>query len=488
MGPILNSYPDSIGSTFKEINKILDLKEFKNVFSSYYILPSIFHTDLDRGFSVQDYGLEESLITQDDLNNLKDKNMTLILDIVLNHLSVLSPEFQDLIKNGNHSKYKDFFIDWNTFWKDKGKLSKEGYIIPDKQYTDPMFFRKPGLPVMMVEYENGQRVPYWNTFYSEERIIDGKKQYLGQMDLNINSPLVWQYYKETLHQLKEYGASIIRLDAFGYASKIVGRANFLNDPETWDILDKINALAKEEGLSLLPEIHASYKEGIYKQIAVKGYYVYDFFLPGLILYTLHFKDATYLISWIQEITNHHYKTINMLGCHDGIPMLDLKGLLPDDLIQETIDHLVENGGYVKNLEGNKKMYYQVNETYFSALDEREDLLLLSRAIQVFTPGIPQVWYLDLFAGKNNLEALTIGHKEINRTNLTVEEVKDGLNNEVVYKQLELLRLRNTHPVFLNPTYSIYKTNEGFNITVRNENNCLTLKVNLQNDQFEIIDN
>ena len=28
-------------------------------------------------------------------------------------------------------------------------------------------------------------------------------------------------------------------------------------------------------------------------------------------------------------------------------------------------------------------------------------MLLARAIQLFTPGKPQVWYLDLFAGRND---------------------------------------------------------------------------------------
>jgi sucrose phosphorylase len=47
----------------------------------------------------------------------------------------------------------------------------------------------------------------------------------------------------------------------------------------------------------------------------------------------------------------------------------------------------------------KDFYYQVNATFFSALGEDEQKLLLARAIQMFMPGIPQVWYLDIFAGK-----------------------------------------------------------------------------------------
>ena len=95
----------------------------------------------------------------------------------------------------------------------------------------------------------------------------------------------------------------------------------------------------------------------------------------------------------------------MLGCHDGIPLLDLKGLIPDEEIEDLIRTVVGRGGLVKDLHGKKNIYYQVNATYFSALGEDERKLLLARAIQIFMPGIPQVWYLDLFAGTNDYEAV-----------------------------------------------------------------------------------
>ena len=67
------------------------------------------------------------------------------------------------------------------------------------------------------------------------------------------------------------------------------------------------------------------------------------------------------------------------------------------------------------------------------------------------PGIPQIWYLDIFAGKNNYEAAdnggSAGHKEINRTNLSLEAIKNGLKTEIVKKQLELIRLRNKSKAF-----------------------------------------
>lgn len=451
-GPMLNLYPDSLGGDLEAVADLFERDGFADAFSSIYILPSIYHSDLDRGFSVIDYDLEEAFHSEKALLRLGRQNIDLKLDFVLNHASVQSPQFQDLLENGSRSEYRDFFIDWNTFWENCGEMTEDGYIQPDQKYLDPMFFRKPGLPLLMVEMADGSRIPYWNTFYQEIRDTDDyHTRYLGQMDLNIKSEKVWDFYRETIKKLAGYGAKIIRLDAFAYAPKAPGRANFLNEPETWEFLEQIHELAKPYGIRLLPEIHAGYKEKKYEMIAQKGYLTYDFFLPGLILDALYRGDGTYLEQWAKEQIKENIHTVNMLGCHDGIPVLDLAGLLPDDRIEDLIRLLVDRGGFVKDLHGNKKMYYQVNTTYYNALGENEQALLLARALQIFMPGKPQVWYLDLFAGSNDYEAVKRagagGHKEINRTNFTQKDIESGLKKEVVKKQLEMLKFRKEFPAF-----------------------------------------
>ena len=132
--------------------------------------------------------------------------------------------------------------------------------------------------------------------------------------------------------------------------------------------------------------------------------------------------------------------------------MDLKGILAEDRVQKLIDTIVSRGGYVKDLHGQKNIYYQVNATYFSALGEDERKMLLARALQIFMPGKPQIWYLDLFAGKNNYEAVEKGRsrrtiRKYNRTNLTTAQVCSGLSKPIVKQQLELLRFRNSCPAF-----------------------------------------
>ena len=89
--PMLNAYPDSLGGKLSDIAALLKKKEMQDTFSSFYILPSLYHSDLDRGFSVVDYNLNEELATIEDLSQLKELGIDLKLDFILNHASAQSP-------------------------------------------------------------------------------------------------------------------------------------------------------------------------------------------------------------------------------------------------------------------------------------------------------------------------------------------------------------------------------------------------------------
>lgn len=520
-GVIFNAYPDSIGRNLSDIVSMLKRPEFRDVFSLFYILPTVFNSDLDRGFSIVDYDLNNELVTREDLEELHKLNVLFKFDLVLNHLSASSPQFQDLLQNGDASKYRHFFIDWNEFWKSHGEMSPQGHVIPKEEHLRKLFMRKPGLPILKVRFPDGTERPYWNTFYQEivyheitahdllrtlgiqeltredaehiasivndmlnarrdigdldlgdyaehrdeiVSLVERNRKYLGQMDLNAQSQEVWDFYEDTLKKLREHGGRLVRLDAFAYLHKEPGEANFFNKPGTWTYLARLKRIADKYGLILLPEIHCEYGSRLYEEVAGEGFPVYDFFFPGLVIDALDRGTSAPLLRWIREIRDKNILTINMLGCHDGIPVLDLRGkqvdgtyqdgLLDDGVIDGIIDRIMDRGGRVKNLygpDGRKISYYQINATFFSALGEDERKLRLARAIQMFMPGIPQVWYLDLFAGRNDYEAADkggpAGHKEINRTTLANSDIDQGLSRIVVRDQLELMRLRNKSPAF-----------------------------------------
>ncbi len=457
---MLNAYPDSIGGDLAGAVRMLQRPEFADAFGQFYVLPSAFHSDLDRGFSIIDYDLDSTLVSPADLDGLGALGILLKFDLVLNHLSVGSPQFQDLLEHGDKSEFVDFFIDWNEFWAGEGVMHEDGHIVPSEEHLDQLFMRKPGLPILRVAFPDGTDRFYWNTFYQQVDVVDGERSYLGQMDLNAQSDAVWEFYRSTLAKLASYGAKVLRLDAFAYLHKQIGQPNFFNEPGTWDHLERLRAIAEPYGLILLPEIHSEYGAGIHEELSGRDYPVYDFFLPGLVIDAIDSANNAHLLRWVDEIVERDIVTVNMLGCHDGIPVIDLRGgrdgegLLPDVTIDATIERLLARGGRVKNLygaDGSKISYYQVNATFFSALGEREDRLRLARAIQLFVPGTPQIWYLDLFAGANDDEAADRagegGHKEINRTNLSDDDVAAGLQRSVVVDQLEMIRLRNTSPAF-----------------------------------------
>jgi sucrose phosphorylase len=498
-GVMLNAYPDSVGANLSDMITMLQMPELKDVFSLFYILPTFFNSDLDRGFSIIDYNLNKDLVSKEDLKALDKLNIQLKFDIVLNHLSVASPQFKDLLKHGDQSMYKDFFINWNEFWEGSGDLNEEGVVIPKKEFLDKLFMRKSGLPILKVPFPDGTEKPYWNTFYQK---VNEDKSFLGQMDVNANSELVWDFYEETLEKVSGFGCKILRLDAFAYLHKEIGQSNFFNKPGTWKHLERIKQIAKNNNLTLLPEIHAEYGLHLHDEVAQQGYQIYDFFLPGLMIHTLETGNSKALLKWAKEIVSKGYKTVNMLGCHDGIPVLDLKGkavdgiynkgLLEDEEIENIMSKIMERGGRVKNLygpSGKKISYYQVNATFFSALGEDEQKLLLARAIQMFMPGIPQVWYLDIFAGKNDYIAADnggeAGHKEINRTTLTMENVEDGLKKDVVQKQLELLRLRNTSKAFSGIVRINETSYKEIDIKWTNQNEFAHLTANLKTGNFKI---
>ena len=83
------------------------------------------------------------------------------------------------------------------------------------------------------------------SYYKDDviSVVEEGRKYLGQMDLNARSEKVWEFYDETLEKLKEYGAKMVRLDAFAYLHKQPGMVNFFNKPGTWEYLERLKGIA-----------------------------------------------------------------------------------------------------------------------------------------------------------------------------------------------------------------------------------------------------
>jgi sucrose phosphorylase len=144
----------------------------------------------------------------------------------------------------------------------------------------------------------------------------------------------------------------------------------------------------------------------------------------------------------------------MLDCHDGIPIRpDLDGILEPDEMRDLADSIRDRGGNVNRLlspaDADDVDVHQLNCTYFSAMGGDDGRYLAARAIQLFARGVPQVYYVGLLAGENDVVAVerTGEGRAINRHDYSATEIAAALARPVVRRLLELVRLRNTHPAF-----------------------------------------
>ena len=185
-------------------------------------------------------------------------------------------------------------------------------------------------------------------------------------------------------------------------------------------------------------------------MAEKGYRVYDFALPMLLLHALFTGETKNLAHWLNICPRNQFTT---LDTHDGIGVVDVRGLLTDEQIDRTKEII-----YAKNPLSQKLVttaayksldIYQINCSYYSALGNNDAAYLLARAVQMFAPGIPQVYYVGMLAGENDIELVeaTKNGRDINRHSYTVEEISREVKRPVVRALFNLMKFRNDFPAF-----------------------------------------
>jgi sucrose phosphorylase len=278
-----------------------------------------------------------------------------------------------------------------------------------------------------------------------------------QIDIDVEHPLGEAYLQGILRTLAGAGVRMVRLDAVGYAIKRPGTSCFMI-AETFAFIDAFTAQARALGIEVLVEVHAHHRRQI--EIASRVDWVYDFALPPLALHALYTGDARPLKRWIgMRPTN----ALTVLDTHDGIGIIDIGADATDRIAQpglitpEALDQLVETihacsegrsrqatGAAASNLD-----LYQVNCTFYDALGRDDRAYLAARAIQFFLPGVPQVYYVGLLAGHNDMDLLAatgVG-RDINRQRFDRAQIDAALQRPVVQDLLRLIRLRNAHPAF-----------------------------------------
>lgn len=111
-----------------------------------------------------------------------------------------------------------------------------------------------------------------------------------------------------------------------------------------------------------------------------------------------------------------------------------------------------------------------------------------RAIQFFAPGIPQVYYVGMLAGSNDIDLMerTKNGRDINRHYYSVEEVMKEQKRPVVQKLKALMELRNSHPAFsLDGEIAVTAEGNRLQIIRTYQSHKIVLDADLSNYAFEI---
>jgi sucrose phosphorylase len=406
------------------------------VFGGVHLLPFFHAIDgADAGFDPIDHTqVDPRLGGWADIKALTE-GLDVMADVIVNHMSSESPQFKDYAEKGDASAYAGLFLTLDAVFP-QGASERDLLAV---------YRPRPGLPLTCATLNGGERRLLWTTFTA------------AQIDIAVHHPQGRAYLSGILRTLADNGIRMVRLDAVGYAIKKAGDSCFMM-PETFDFIGEFAAGARALGIEVLVEIHAYHRRQI--EIAARVDWVYDFALPPLVLHAFNFHTAAALKRWIAI---RPANALTVLDTHDGIGIIDIgadagdragsPGLVPPQELDELVERIHAashgesrraTGAAASNLD-----LYQVNCSFFDAMGRDETAYLLARAIQFFLPGVPQVYYVGLLAGHNDMALLarTQVGRDINRHYFSADEIARDCERPVVRRLLDLIRLRNRHPAF-----------------------------------------
>ena len=429
-------YVDRLGGGNLSALRALLGGPLRGVFGGVHLLP-FFHTidGADAGFDPIDHTrVDARLGDWHDLAALAG-DLPVMADVIVNHLSAESPQFHDYLRLGGASAHAGMFLALDTVFP-TGAAARDLLSV---------YRPRPGLPLTAVKLADGTRRLLWTTFTP------------AQIDIDVEHPRGRAYLTTILQTLAKAGVTMVRLDAVGYAIKRAGTPCFML-PETFAFIDEFADEARGLGLEVLVEVHAYYRRQI--EIAQRADWVYDFALPPLLLHALAFKTAGPLAHWITE---RPVNAVTVLDTHDGIGIIDIgadpadplnqPGLVPPAELDQLVDLIHANsGGQSRAATGaaaSNLDLYQINCTFYDALGRADGAYLLARAVQFFLPGVPQIYYVGLLAGENDMALLAASGvgRDINRHRYNADEITEALQKPVVQALLRLIRLRNAHAAF-----------------------------------------
>jgi sucrose phosphorylase len=402
-------------------------------FTGVHVLPFFVPFDgVDAGFDPVDHRtVDPRLGSWDDVRALADDGLGVTADLIVNHVSAASPEYRDWVDRGAGSPYAGMFLTFDAVYPGGAR----------EDDVTRVYRPRPGVPFTPVSLGDGSRRLVWTTFEP------------SQIDLDLSDGRARDYLASILELQARHGVRTVRLDAVGYAIKTAGTDCFLTD-DTMRFVDEITTTARGLGLQVLVEVHGSIHQQ--RRIAPHVDWVYDFALPPLLLHAAFTGTFAPLARWL-EVRPANARTV--LDTHDGIGIIDVAdsadgpGLLTGAELEALASEVAANTGGMSTRASPpipwSPVPYQLNSTYYDALGGDDDAYLVSRLVQAFVAGVPQIYYVGLLAGGNDVERFerTGVGRDLNRHAFTPAEVTAALERPVVRAVLALVRIRGAHPAF-----------------------------------------
>ena len=415
-------YAERVGGNLGEIEKLLagPLKDFAGI----HVLPFFHPYDGDdAGFDPIDHSIvDPRLGTWADFKRISQTH-ELTADLIVNHASNLSPEFLDWQAKGEKSEFDGMFLTFDVVFPNGG--TEEGIT---------SFYRpRPGMPFTAYEVA-GKRRLVWTTFMP------------SQVDIDIKHEKGQAYLRAVLDALASGGVKVVRLDAVGYAVKTPGTDSFMTK-ETLEFVSEITELIQSYGMRVLVEVHAHYTQQL--EIAPLVDLIYDFQTAPLLLHSLFTGTVDRLEDWFKIRPNN---CLNVLDTHDGYGVIDggpingKPGLITQDEMENIFKvaekHTNGHSAIASVVPQWFTLPHQINATLPNIVANDTGYVLM-RAVQFLLPGEPQVYYVGLFNGMDDVDLFnkTANGRDVNRHHYSPEEIEAALQQPVTQAILGLARLR-----------------------------------------------
>ncbi|HSO70913.1 MAG TPA: alpha-amylase family glycosyl hydrolase [Arachnia sp.] len=437
---ILITYADSIREEGVAPVRTLDavLAALAPEITGVHLLP-FFPWTSDDGFSVSDFGAVDPAVgTWDDIAALGSRT-ELMVDAVINHVSVSSAWFQGFL--AGDPDFAEWFIS-----------------VPPE--TDLSKVVRPRTLPLLTEFETARGPEsIWTTFSAD------------QVDLNYASPEVLLAVVEVLLDYAARGATLIRLDAVGFLWKEFGTA-CIHHPKTHAIIQLIRTIfdVVDPAVSLITETNVPHGENIsyFGDGSNEAQLVYNFALPPLVLHSFVSGSANELTRWASGLATPSSDTtfFNFLASHDGIGLRGVEDILSPADIDALAARARAHDGLVayRSAAGAQPKPYELNINYFDALshpDGRDPVeaqvarFVTAHAILLSLPGVPGIYVHSLLGSRGWPEGVrrSGADRSINRERLERSELEQELADEtgrrarVLSAIRRLLRARAGHAAF-----------------------------------------